>query len=255
MSRAKFGIILYTLREPARKSVPDTLKRVRDIGFEYVQWSGMPNLPAEEIRKALDDAGLKAFAGHCALEPFEEDFVSAVRHWKTIGVWDLAVGGMMGDCKDSLEAWLQGAGRLESVGTKLGASGIRFSYHNHAVEFEKFPGDDARCKLDILYAASKPDSLYAELDLGWVYAGGADPAAYLRKYAGRCPVVHAKDLILVNGKAQFVELGGGALNWDTIFEAGKQARVEWYVYEQDTCKGDVWDSVRASYEFLKSRLG
>ncbi len=54
------------------------------------------------------------------------------------------------------------------------------------VEFGKFPGDD-RCKLDILMESTNPENLKAELDLAWVYVGGADPAAYIRKYKGRCP--------------------------------------------------------------------
>ena len=51
---------LYTLRDPAKKDLTGTLKKVREMGWEYVQWSGMPNLPAEKIRAELDAAGLKA---------------------------------------------------------------------------------------------------------------------------------------------------------------------------------------------------
>jgi hypothetical protein len=89
---------LYTLRDAAKKDLPGTLKKAREIGFQYVQWSGMPNLPAEKIREALDAAGLKAIAGHIALEPFETQFDESLRFWKTVGVRDLAVGGMMKDC-------------------------------------------------------------------------------------------------------------------------------------------------------------
>lgn len=255
MSKPGFAMILYTVREPAKEDLLGTLKRVRDIGFEHVQWSGMPPLPGDEIRKALDEAGLKAIAGHTGMEPFEEDFEGQVAHWKAIGAPDIAPGGMMNDCKDTLAAWLQGAKRLDVLGAKLRAEGIRLSYHNHAWEFEKYEGDD-RYKLDILYSETSAENLNAELDLGWCHAGGVDPATYLRKYAGRCPVVHAKDMKPEpkEGESRFAELGRGALNWDAIFEAGQEAGVEWYVYEQDTTDGDVWDSVKASYEFLKANL-
>ena len=65
---------LYTLRDPAKKDLAGTLKKVREMGWEYVQWSGMPDLPAEKIREALDTAGLKAIAAHVGIEPFEKDF-------------------------------------------------------------------------------------------------------------------------------------------------------------------------------------
>ena len=162
----------------------------------------------------------------------------------------------MKDCTASLEAWLRGAARLNAVGERLRSVGMRLSYHNHAGEFAKFP-EDPRCKLDILLEATSPENLCAEIDTAWVQVGGADPAAYLRKCKGRCPVIHVKDLAREPGpgKSRFVPLGQGLLNWPDIFAAGKEAGVEWYVYEQDSCDGDPFVAVRESYEFLKKTLG
>lgn len=243
---------LYTVREAAKKDLPGTLKKVRDIGWEYVQWSGMPDLPAEEARKALDDAGLKAIAAHTSVESFEKDFDGAVKFWKTVGANDVAPGGMMDDCRDSLEAWKRGAKRLDAVGAKLRAAGMRLSYHNHNAEFEKYP-EDPRCKLDVLYAETSPENLYAELDVAWVLAGGADPAAYIRKYAKRCPVIHVKDLASVK-PVKFAAIGKGILNWKDIFAAGREAAIEWYVYEQDNCYGDTFGCAKDSFKFMSKHL-
>ena len=242
---------LYTLREPARGDLVGTLKRARDIGWEYVQWSGMPDLPAEKIREALDSAGLKAIAAHVGVESFEKDFDAPVKFWKTVGAHDVAPGGMMADCTGSLDAWRRGAKRLDVLGAKLRDVGVRLSYHNHASEFETFEGDP-RCKLDILYEETNAANLFAEFDTAWVQVGGADPAAYLRKYARRCPVIHVKDLAKEkrDGHTWFTPLGEGVLDWAAIFKAGRAAGVEWYVYEQDTCDGDPLASARISYEFL-----
>jgi sugar phosphate isomerase/epimerase len=246
---------LYTLRDPAKKDLADTLKKAREMGWEYVQWSGMPNLPAEKIRAALDTAGLKAIAAHVGIETFEQDFDANVKFWKTVGNKDLAPGGMMSDCKADLEGWLKGAQRLDALGAKLRAAGFRLSYHNHNFEFGKFPGDDRR-KIDILMQATKPENLCAELDLAWVLVGGADPAAYIRKYKGRCPTVHAKDVVLAkNGKKQhFTPLGQGEQNWPEIFAAGDEAGIEWYIYEQDSGEGSPFDFAHASYEFLAKQM-
>jgi len=253
-ARRGIALQLYTLREPAKRDLPGTLKKAREMGWEYVQWSGMPNLPAKAIREALDTAGLKAVSAHIAVEPFEKDFDANVRFWKTVGVTHLAPGGMMRDCTGTLEAWLRGAKRLDALGAKLRAVGIRLAYHNHYFEFEKFPGDP-RCKLDILFESTRPANLAAEFDTAWVYHGGADPAAYIHKYKNRCPLIHVKDGInKEGGKFQFKPLGQGALHWDDIFAAGRESGVEWYVYEQDGGEGSPFDYAQSCYEFLKKNV-
>lgn len=254
-TKRKMALQLYTLRDPAKKDLTDTLKKVRAMGWEYVQWSGMPNLPAEKIRAELDAAGLKAVAAHVGMEPFEKDFDTNAKFWKTVGITDLAPGGMMNDCKADLAAWLKGAARLDALGAKLRAAGLRLSYHNHAFELEKFSGDN-RPKLDILMDSTKPGNLCAELDIAWLLVGGADPAAYIRKFKGRCPVIHVKDVVLAkNGKKQqFKPLGQGEINWPEVFAAGDASGVEWYIYEQDSGEGSPFDYAQASYEFLSKQM-
>ncbi|HIJ65570.1 MAG TPA: sugar phosphate isomerase/epimerase [Candidatus Hydrogenedentes bacterium] len=258
MSNPKIAIILYTVREPAAEDLVGTLKRVRAIGFEYVQWSGMPALPADQIRRALDKADLEAIACHCAVEPFEENFDEEATFWKTVGVAHVAPGGMMNDCREPLDAWVRGARRLDALGAKLRAAGLQLSYHNHDFELGAFE-DDPRPKLDILYEETAPENLCAELDLAWVYAGGADPVAYVRKYAQRCPLIHVKDLRAERkeGRVQFAELGRGVLDWPAIFDAARESGVEWCIYEQDQdfSTGDPLDSAQVSYAFLKEHLG
>ncbi len=255
MNGPGIALQLFTLREPAKKNLADTLRRARDTGFEYVQWSGMPDLPAAEIRAALDAAGLKAVAGHISVEAFEQDFKGALEHWTAIGVTDLAVGSMMADNRDTLEAWRRGAVRLDRLGARLREHGIRFSYHNHDFEFAPFE-EDGDLRLDILFSETNPRHLYCEIDTAWVQVGGQSPGAYLRKYSGRCPVIHVKDLAADSapGRVRFTELGRGVLDWPDVFRAAREAGVEWYVYEQDTCEGDPIESARASYAFLREHL-
>ncbi|MDD4870188.1 MAG: sugar phosphate isomerase/epimerase [Kiritimatiellae bacterium] len=247
--KAGIAMQLYTMRDPAKKDLADTLKKVADMGWKYVQWSGMPNQSADQIRAALDKAGLKCIACHCSMEPFEKNFDEQVAFWKTVGNKDVAPGGMMKDCTTNLEAWRKGAQRLDAIGAKLHAVGMRLSYHNHAWEFEKFPGDD-RTKEDILMESTKPENLCAEIDIAWALAGGVDPAAYIRKMKNRCPVVHAKDVTIDGKKRTLKALGQGSVKWDEVFAAGKEAGIQWYVYEQDSGEGSPFDYAKASYDFL-----
>lgn len=248
-ARAGIALQLYTLREPAKKDLADTLKKAAEMGWKHVQWSGMPGLPADQIRAALDKAGLQCIAAHVGIEAFERNFDEQVAFWKTVGAKDVAPGGMMKDCTATLEAWKKGAQRLDDLGAKLRAAGMRLSFHNHSMEFGKFP-EDPRTKLDILMESTRPENLCAELDLAWAATGGVDPAAYIRKFKGRCPVVHAKDVLIDGKKHTLKPLGQGSLKWNEIFAAGKEAGIEWYVYEQDSGEGSPFDYTKASYDFL-----
>ena len=229
-------------------------KKAREIGFEYVQWSGMPDLPADKIRAALDAAGLKAISAHIVVEAFEKDFAKEVRFWKTVGVHDVATRGMMKDCKANLAGLAEGVKRLDALGAKLREVGMRLSYHNHSFEFEKFPGDP-RCKIDIMLESTRPENLSRSSTWpGSTRAGrirrpiSANTRAAARQCTSRTRCRPRRR------RCEFTPLGQGALNWQDIFAAGQEAKIEWYIYEQDSGKGSPFDYTRISYEFLKKNL-
>jgi sugar phosphate isomerase/epimerase len=248
--KAQIALQLYTMRDPAKKDLDGTLKQCADMGWKYVQWSGMPVLKADQIRAALDKAGLKCIAAHVSIEDFEKKFDEQVAFWKTVGALDIAPGEMMQDSRANLDVWIKGAKRLDELAIKLKAVGMRLSFHNHTGEFGKFAGDD-RFKEDIVLETAK--NVNMELDIAWALAGKADPAAYLRKYKGRCPVVHAKDVLIEGNRNTLVALGQGSVKWNDVFAAGKEAGVEWYIYEQDNGKGTPFEFAKASYEFLSKQ--
>lgn len=248
----QIALQLYTMRDPAKQDLPGTLKKIREMGWKYVQWSGMDgSLSAEKIREELDKAGLKAVAAHTGVEGFENDFDNQVKFWKTVGVSAVGPGGMMGDCQGSLEAWLKGCKRLDAVGAKLREVGMKLTYHNHSSEFEKFEGDP-RTKEDILLESTNPENVFAEFDVAWILAAKQDPAAYLRKYKGRSYTMHAKDYANnpKDGKNHLVALGTGDVNWPDVFAAAREVGVTWIVYEQDTCSEGIFEAAKISYDFL-----
>jgi len=252
-AKAGMALQLYTVREAAKKDLEGTLKKMADMGWKNVQWSGMPALPADKIRAALDKAGLKCIACHTSIESFEKDFDKEVAFWKTVGNKDVAPGGMMKDCTKDLEAWLKGCKRLDELGAKLRGAGMRLSFHNHGMEFEKFP-TDPRTKHQILMDSTKPENLGAELDIAWAFAAGVDVPAYIRTLKGRIHVVHAKDVKVDGKKHDLKPLGEGSVPWSDVFAAGKEAGIECYIYEQDNVKGEDFAPVKTSFDFLTKQL-
>jgi len=135
------------------------------------------------------------------------------------------------------------------MGRRLAERGLCLGYHNHSFELERFNG---RTGLEILYEESDPRFLQSEIDTYWIQHGGGDPAAWIRKLAGRAPVVHLKDMAVIENKPTFAEVGEGNLNWPAILAACREAGTEWYVVEQDTCQGDPFDSLATSYRNLRA---
>jgi sugar phosphate isomerase/epimerase len=100
-----------------------------------------------------------------------------------------------------------------------------------------------------------------EMDLCWIEVGGQDPLKYFKKYPGRFPLVHVKDLtkipkVDVSGGQKFgdtleemTSVGSGIIDWKKIFAQSDEAGIKHYFVEHDHPK-DPFASSATSYEYL-----
>jgi len=250
MAQMPVALQLYTVRDHLAKDYVGTLKRVKQIGYDIVQPGGEGPFDAPRLRQILDEIGLAPVGLHVGLEQLE----ARLEHWisfcRTIGTRDLVVPWLPEQRRKTKEDWLAVAALLDNLGARCKERGIRLSYHNHSFEFVRLGRTYA---LDLLFKNSAPDHLYAEIDTYWVKHGGADPVAYIRKYAGRLPLLHIKDMA-ADEQRSFAEIGNGILDWPAIHKASLKAGVECYCVEQDICRGDSLDSARVSLQFVRKLL-
>ena len=130
--------------------------------------------------------------------------------------------------------------------------------------------------LDRLYKTFPAGVMDTEIDTCWANVGGVDPAAFVKQYAGRAPVVHLKDfwqqghitgklfdLIGVedNAPAQgpnesfgFRPVGAGCQDMPAILKAAAEAGAGWVIVEQDEpAPGDTrMESIQKSIDYLKT---
>ena len=93
----------------------------------------------------------------------------------------------------------------------------------------------------------------AEIDTYWIQHGGGDPAWWIRRMAGRSPLVHLKDMVMRGREQLMAEVGEGNLNWPAILRACKAAGVKWYIVEQDDTYGaDPFVCLATSLRNLRS---
>lgn len=250
MGDSRIAAQLYTVRDYTKtpEGIASTLKRVREIGYEVVQLSGLGPIDVKELKGILDGEGLKVCITHIGFDALKNDLQRVIDEHHLLGCKHVAVGSMPGDYKSG-DGFYRFASEASSIGEKLADAGLTFSYHNHSFELERF-GD--RLGLDILIEESDPKFLCFEVDTYWVQHGGGDPAAWIDKVRGRIPVVHFKDMGVKNGQSVMFEVGEGNLNWPRIIEACKGAGVEYYAVEQDTCYRDPFESLGISLRNLKA---
>jgi sugar phosphate isomerase/epimerase len=250
MAEHVLGAQLYTLREflktPA--DIAKSLKKVRAIGYQAVQVSGMGPIDAIELKKILDGEGLKCVATHVPLDRMKNETAKVIEDHQLWGCQYTAVGGFFPK-QATKQDWINFAKDYNEVARKLAAGGVYLGYHNHSHELTHYDGQPA---LQILLDHFTRD-VWMEIDTYWIQHGGGDPIAWINKVSGRIPCVHLKDMAITLQREQLMsEIGEGNLNWPGILEACKEAGTKWYLVEQDICQRDPFESLTISYRNLKA---
>jgi sugar phosphate isomerase/epimerase len=244
---------VYTIRNYIK--TPDgfarSMEKVRAMGYAGVQLDleHHPDVPATHIKRCADDMGLQICITHFDYELFFGDLEGILERQ---AIWDCghtAIVAMPARYRqEGVAGYRRFAAEASEIGARLAEHKITLSYHNHSFEFQRF---GRRTGLDILFEESVPAYFQAEIDTYWVQHGGADPAAWIRRMAGRMPVVHLKDMVILpDGSQAFAEVGEGNLNWPSILAACQVADPEWAVVEQDVCRIDPFESLRLSHDYL-----
>jgi sugar phosphate isomerase/epimerase len=244
---------LYTLRDFCKtpNDIAQTLKRVRSIGYEAVQVSGIAPIPEEELKAMLDGEGLTCCATHEATRTILEDTASVIERLQKLDCQFTAVPSPGSYDLSTREAALTFAAKVDAAGRMMRMAGQTLCYHNHHLEFVRF---DEKPLLEILYDETDSQSLQGEIDTYWIQYGGASPLEWCRKLHNRLPLIHLKDYgISAEKQPVFRELGRGNLNWDEILPAAEAAGCQWFIVEQDTCERDPFDALQISFEFLAAR--
>ena len=252
MKKALIGYQVYSAREEASKDLLNTLKQLKALGYDGVEFAGFYGHTAEEVKAMLDEVGLVAFSDHVPFAVIEKDMFGVIKDHLTIGCKYIAVPFLDEEHRPGQPGFADVIRVIVKFGRLCREAGIQLLYHNHDFEFEKISGMYA---LDFLYAAVDAEILKTELDTCWVNYSGENPSNYIRKYTGRAPIVHMKDFVGSRGGAQpyalikedgsddgtnsasaqfeFRPVGYGCQDVKSIVEAGLDAGAFCFVVEQD----------------------
>lgn len=242
---SKVALQLYTVRDLLKtpEQAEETLRKVRQIGYNAVEHSGVASLAPQRLRDLLHELGLETVSVHVSYDELTPGTGKAEDRCAMYGCKEVSLSSMPHERFRSYPELRKEAARLTEIGKKLASKGLRFSYHSHWFEYERL---SEGVGLEILYRETDPKFVKSQLDICWAQYAGADPARWIRNLKGRVPTVHAKDLGVKDGKQMTLEVGEGNINWPNVLDACKEAGVEWYIVEQDSCWRSPLDSVAVS---------
>jgi sugar phosphate isomerase/epimerase len=240
---ARVGLMLYTIRDECERDLAGTLRRVAELGYDGVEfWQLHGNDPAE-VRGWLDELGLAVAGRHTDLEELDTRLPQLADELQVLGTNRAALGW--------IEPSSDALARVTAAAENARAAGIDFGFHNHAPEVQPLDGGPGTF-LDRLRELPH-ELLWLELDLGWVWHGGADPIEELAKTKGRCPLVHVKDFRNRETRED-VPVGDGSVGYERVLPAAVEAGAEWLLVEEDDVEGPPFEAVERSLQAVRRML-
>ena len=249
MAKLPVALQLYTVRDQTAKDYVGTVTQVAKIGWRYVEMARP--FPVAEVKALFSKLGLQAVSGHEGMENLEKDLDGLISLYLDLGAKFLTLPSLPGAFREGGD-FADLCKRLNRIGKACHDRGLQFCYHNHDFEFKVKVGNQTL--FDALYAGTDARYVQAQIDVYWVYFAGLDPAALIRKYAGRCPLIHLKDMpkdfAPGTRPVRFAEVGEGKLDMPAIFAASEASGAKVYIVEQDLCDRPSLESAKLSFDNL-----
>jgi sugar phosphate isomerase/epimerase len=225
------GLELYSVREALQKDLPGTVQAVAKLGYQcvefyapYYEWT---TDYARQVRKQLDDLGIRCYSTHNDLTSFTPDGVGKALELNQVLGARYVVLAHPGRVK-GIDGWKRVADSLNQANDKLASQGLHAGYHNHDEEWKPVEGQRP---MDVL-AANTDKSIMLQLDVGTCLEAQSDPVAWIEKNPGRIRSLHLKDWS--PDKGYRVLFGEGVAPWKRIFSAAETTGgVEYYLIEQE----------------------
>jgi len=219
---------LYSVRGECAKDFPATIAAVAEMGYRGVEFAGYYDYPARDVRKMLDDNGLKCAGTHTALNTVQPDALEAtIEYNQILGNRYLIVPWLSEEQRNTKAIWMQHCALFNELSETLKPHGMMIGYHSHDFDFKPVEGV---IPWDLL-AASTTDDVILQLDTANCASAGADPLAYLKKYPGRAITIHLKEHSAAKTDAM---LGQGDIPFPAILrECRTNGGTEWFIIEEE----------------------
>lgn len=250
------GVQLYTVRSIINDKTLEVVQELDKIGFREAECVAQ-NL--DKVYAALKQTQLKPVSLHLDTALFtrnQDKLPAALDDAKAKGFQFVVCPYIAPQDRGGEDVIKKLGDTLNKAGEVCNKSGLKLAYHNHAFEFEPVPGKGTL--LDILMKTADPKLVHLELDIMWSQVAGVDPVSVLKKYGKRVALMHLKNVAGTVSKQYnekvpreaFKEVGGGVIDIKSVLAAASS--VQHFFIEQDQTPGNPIDSLRTSFNYLKT---
>lgn len=270
MNKLPIAYQLFCVRHDAQKDFEGTIRKVAALGFHGVEFAGFFGRSAKDIKALMEETGLVPVSSHVPYDAIKADPFGIIAYHQAIGCPYIVIPYLDNATRPGAAGFAKAASDILNFAKLCKKADIQLLYHNHDFEFCMLSGQYG---LDFLYDLIPSSLLQCEIDTCWVKFAGVDPAAYLRRYSGRIPLVHLKDFIADEGAAnpyelvgqagnqvekrhfEYRPLGHGCQNMAEVTTAALEGGAKWFIVEQDDPSSDSpYEDAKLSLNTLR-KLG
>ena len=242
----KTGIQISSLKPLLKTPEEVTLafEKMAALGCRYgqLQWID-PAVPIDHIAAVMRSNAMESLGTQDFYVSVMENLEYYVNlNTATGGIW-LTVSRIPDRCKspEGLDVF---ARELTDLQEKLTPLGQRVCLHPVTADYTAVPGMHA-----VEYLLEKLPWLELCLDLFHLDKNCGDMPAFIRRYAGRIPMVHFKD----HREGILVPAGQGQVHWDGVVRACREAGVAYGLAEQESWDTDPYDGLAQALKWLETQ--
>jgi len=226
----KYAVGLFSVRDELAKDLWGTLRKIKAMGYEGVEFFGGFNHTAQEVKAALDETGLVCVGWHTDWSFLEPDrFMSTVTYHKLLGNTEIVIPWIDEEKRNSKATWIETAKVFNEMAEKLAGYGMKIAYHNHDAEFKKMDGE-----VPLYHFYDHTCCVGMQLDNGNALAAGPDTDIYepVTRYPGRIRTIHHKPRSLKDGYATMI--GEDDIDWGRFFKlCNAYQNIDWHIIEYE----------------------
>jgi len=233
-----FGFQVWTIRQKLFDDFSGTLKMMAGLGYKEVEmcsplgysqsgFAPLHKMSGTEMRKKIEDAGLKCTSSHYTLGELRESLDNRIEWAQQLGMEQMVLSSFWLPADTAtVDDYRKSASELNKIAEKTKAAGLQMGFHNHHMEFQK-RGDELI--YDALLDELDPDLVKMQFQVA-VFNIGYIAADYFRKHPGRFISAHLADWS--KEKEAGVPVGQGDIDWKDFFKAAKKGGVKNFFVEQ-----------------------